>query len=86
MVRSIQPAPLAHAIKASELRAGMTTFTRVVDNDNNVAFRVDLILKERLLDTGACDGVHFFARSSKSTGDMRVCYFYDAEVWVKDDA
>lgn len=84
MVRSIQPSPLAHAIKASELRAGMTTYTRIVDVDGNVAFRVDLILKERIIDTGACNGVHFVANSSKGKGDMRVCYFYGAEVWVKD--
>jgi hypothetical protein len=75
--------PCPRAILGGQLIAGMVTFQRVVDSDGNVKFKRDLELLYELEPIGCRNGIHFRAR--KGDGEQQVCYFMNAEVWVKDE-
>jgi hypothetical protein len=85
MVRKPAADPLAHEVKAVDLRPGMITFIRTVDNDGNVRFTPDLIIRKEIDNDGCRNGIHFIAHSpNKARGDMQVCYWREAKVWAKD--
>lgn len=86
MVRKVVPEPLAHEIKASQLRVGMITFIRTIDAEGNVKFTPDLSIR-KVTEPIGCSGLHFIAHSlspKRSGGDMQVCYWSEARVWVKE--
>lgn len=80
MVQNRKPDPLAHPIKARDLRKGMATFTRVVDHDGNVKFKLDI---PEIKEVGACtaqpNGIHVAYKDG-----MIACYWGEATVWVKE--
>jgi hypothetical protein len=88
MVRKAEADPLPHTVKAEELVAGMITFYRVEtgrEGESEVKFKPDLLLKKRIIETGAClEGVHFEAINISRGSLSMVCFWRGAEVWVKN--